>query len=331
LFVLEAQIERQTLLGTSVANRADIPDSFSQIALRAGRRLKARVPPRLVRGRLPKAQRHIIEEVSAWNSLREMQVGYVAGQLLRIWEDAYLCIGIGEDSLGAGAPLQDRQAADMLLPHLARAAALERMLQSASAEFSLFTQILDRFPIAVISLDGRRTVAHLNRAALRLVEQGALSVSSTEVHAFDKGEDATLQTRIDEAIGDTTGEYVARLHLGSRRGAACGLVVMSIRWDGSRWEGRPRCVLLVADSNLEPNWSPAALCDFLGLTMAEARLVAEVAVRGLSVPEASRKIGVAPNTGRTLIARAMARTGTNSQLGLLRKVFNTVVPIAEEI
>src|SRR5262245_54840408 len=54
LFVLEAQTGRSTLLGTSSVKLKEIPDMYLEVARRAGRRLKARVPSRLVGGRLPR-------------------------------------------------------------------------------------------------------------------------------------------------------------------------------------------------------------------------------------------------------------------------------------
>lgn len=329
LFVFNAETESLSLLGAS-PSLAAVPDAFLHVARRAGRRLKARLPSRLVGGRLPSKQRYIIEEVATWNSLAELETGYVTSRLLRGWESAYLCLAVGGEPSETAATAGHRRLADLLLPHLARAAELERRLHNSSIEFNLFTQVLDRFPIGIVALDGSGAVTHANSAALRLTrERRALSVSRTGVHALSEASETELQRHIAEAIADERGDYFARLHVADRDGDGCGVALISIQSDGSRFEARPRCVLFVAGSALEGPVTPEALCDFLGLTMAEARIVAEL-VGGHSVAEASARIGVTANTGRTLLGRAMARTRTSSQTGLMRKIFSTMVQISEE-
>ena len=219
----------------------------------------------------------------------------------------------------------------MLLPHLTRAAELERRLQNASAQFNAFSQILDRLSIGVVSLDRDGAVTHLNAAALRLSQgRSGLIVARAGVHATMEASETQLQRCIAEAIANETGDYLRRLSVGARQSPPCGIVVVSIYSDGSYSQSRSRCVLFITDPNQQPSSDPGALCDFLGLTSAEARIVAEV-VMGLALPEAAKKVGVTPNTARTLLARAMARTGTNSQIGIVRKVLSTLVPVSEEM
>lgn len=332
LFVLEAQNETTIPLGSSLPNLARVPEPFLQIARRAGRRLKARIPTTgIVGARFPRTQRHIIEELASWNSLADLESGYVAGRLLRVWESAYLCLAVGAGETGHAVPLRHRALVDMLLPHLTRAAELERRLQNASAQFNAFSQILDRLSIGVVSLDRDGAVTHLNAAALRLSQgRSGLIVARAGVHATMEASETQLQRCIAEAIANETGDYLRRLSVGARQSPPCGIVVVSIYSDGSYSQSRSRCVLFITDPNQQPSSDPGALCDFLGLTSAEARIVAEV-VMGLALPEAAKKVGVTPNTARTLLARAMARTGTNSQIGIVRKVLSTLVPVSEEM
>ena len=330
LFVLEAQAETIALLGSSTPNLDSIPEHFLHVARRAGRRLKARVPTTGVVGaRFPKAQRHIIEDLAAWNSVVEMEAGYVTARLLRVWESAYFCLAVGDDEPGHDVSLRRRQLADTLLPHLARAAELERRLQSASAQFNVFSQILDRFPVAAISLDHHGAVTHLNAAALRLSQlRSGLMISRAGVHATNEANEAQLQRCITEAIANRTGDYFRRLNIGRRKGP-CGVVVTSMHSDGSSSDSQSPCVLFVADPDLQPIVTPEALSDVLGLTTAEARIVAEL-VTGHSLAEAAERLGITANTGRTLLGRAMARTGTNSQAEIVRRVFTTMVPVYDE-
>ena len=50
---------------------------------------------------------------------------------------------------------------------------------------------------------------------------------------------------------------------------------------------------------------------------AEARVASGLAM-GISLPATAIKLSISINTARTLLSRAMARTGTNSQLELVR-------------
>src|SRR5262249_30896595 len=157
-----------------------------------------------------------------------------------------------------------------------------------------------------------------------------LAISRAGVHATAEANEVPLQRSIAEAIADKKGDYFRRLAITRRDGSAVGVIVMSIQSDGSSSDMQTRCVLFVTDFTVQPAVTPDIVSDLLGLTRGEARIVAEL-IAGLSVPEAAIKLGISPNTARTLLARAIARTGTNSQIGLLRKIFMTFIPISDEI
>jgi DNA-binding CsgD family transcriptional regulator len=51
---------------------------------------------------------------------------------------------------------------------------------------------------------------------------------------------------------------------------------------------------------------------------------------GVALPDAAVQLGVSINTARTLLARAMTKTGTNSQIALVRMALTTLGPIQGE-
>ena len=65
--------------------------------------------------------------------------------------------------------------------------------------------------------------------------------------------------------------------------------------------------------------SPDAIADAFGLTTAEAKVVARLAM-GNSLPDIAGNLKVSINTVRTLLARAMGKTATNTQVALVRMV-----------
>jgi DNA-binding CsgD family transcriptional regulator len=80
-------------------------------------------------------------------------------------------------------------------------------------------------------------------------------------------------------------------------------------------KAEPTVLVFVSDPGEEFVSDQAVLADLFGFPPAEARLVLGL-LSGTSLPEFARQAGVTHNTARTLLARAMARTETRSQLEL---------------
>jgi DNA-binding CsgD family transcriptional regulator len=80
--------------------------------------------------------------------------------------------------------------------------------------------------------------------------------------------------------------------------------------------------VLIADPERPAAITPEAIADAFGLTTAEARVVARLAT-GSSLPDIAGNLKVSINTVRTLLARAMGKTATNTQVALVRMVLTT--------
>ena len=85
-------------------------------------------------------------------------------------------------------------------------------------------------------------------------------------------------------------------------------------------------MLFVIDPEARHELEPSAIVDLLGLTPAEARVVAALTM-GTALAEAATRLGLTVNTARTLLSRAMSRTGTKSQVGLVRLVLTALIPL----
>lgn len=70
-----------------------------------------------------------------------------------------------------------------------------------------------------------------------------------------------------------------------------------------------------------------AIAEALGLTAAEARILSAFTA-SVSLTDTAKKLGVSINAARALLARAMGKAGTNSQLSLVRLVLTSLGPIA---
>ena len=89
---------------------------------------------------------------------------------------------------------------------------------------------------------------------------------------------------------------------------------------------QPACLLYITDPEMLAAPSPQEVGEALGLTAAEARVVSALTV-GVALPEAAVQLGVSINTARTLLARALTKTGTNSQIALVRMALTSLGPM----
>ena len=80
--------------------------------------------------------------------------------------------------------------------------------------------------------------------------------------------------------------------------------------------------MFISDQCVEPSVSADLLRQFFGLTKTEASLAATL-VQGLTLSESANARGVSVNTARTQIKEIFAKTGTHSQVELLRLIMTS--------
>jgi DNA-binding CsgD family transcriptional regulator len=85
----------------------------------------------------------------------------------------------------------------------------------------------------------------------------------------------------------------------------------------------PAILVFVSDPGAKISSDLAILGELFGFPPAEGRLVLAL-LSGLLPPEFARKTGISYNTVRTLLGRAMARTGSRSQLELVLLVAGSI-------
>jgi DNA-binding CsgD family transcriptional regulator len=90
---------------------------------------------------------------------------------------------------------------------------------------------------------------------------------------------------------------------------------------------QPAVLLFVTDPEQVPRLDQGALAKLFGFTPSEARLVSLLAT-GQALPAIARQLGIAFDTARTHLARARAKTGTSSQVELVRTVLTALLPTA---
>lgn len=90
---------------------------------------------------------------------------------------------------------------------------------------------------------------------------------------------------------------------------------------------QPAVLLLITEPDRARQLDHGALSKLFGLTASEARLVSLLAA-GQALPAIAKELGIGFETARTLLARARAKTGTSSQVELVRTVLTALLPAA---
>ena len=256
--------------------------------------------------------------IGRWDALVPGTPCYVIGERLASTAEEYVCIGCSATN-GEQTPSQaTRNKFGVVLPHLARAAQIDRRLRTAAAQSFANDAILDRLPFGLFQLDSKGLVISANARAQGITQlRKGLTVTPTGVHATVPGEEMRLQKAIAEVLaGGGSRRVSVKRGLDERPYA---ILVSSIARYGVGLSQRTACVVFVTDPEGQSSPSAEAIAESFGLTPAEARVVCGL-VMGVSLQDTATRLGISINTARTLLARAMARTGTNSQITLVRMV-----------
>lgn len=90
---------------------------------------------------------------------------------------------------------------------------------------------------------------------------------------------------------------------------------------------QPVVMLIVTDPERRFELDVRALADLFGFTHVEARLVSLLAA-GQALPAIAKELGIGFETAPTHLARARAKTGTGSQVELVRMVLTALLRTA---
>lgn len=222
--------------------------------------------------------------------------------------------------------------ADRLVPHLARAIEIHGRLGDSEHSKIALHEVIDRIPIGVVIVDGRRQPVITNRMADRLATDGdGFAIDDDGPRCLNLATTKKLRQLIDSAVRPEPGNEI-------RGGGFTALERMSGR--------RPYPVLItpilgraehssIADAAAlifisDPEIRDVSIIDVLrevyGLTPAESEL-AEILARGTSLEDAAKARHVSLNTARSQLRQIFAKTETNRQGELLQLLLSGVASI----
>ena len=210
-----------------------------------------------------------------------------------------------------------------LAPHLLRVAQLSRQLAELQTRTVTTEVALDRLATAMMVINRSGRIVHWNSAAERLFAAAdGLSIRCGELVTAYQGEGQTLRQLIAEALRAShniaaSPGGVMRLTRPSGRSSYEVLVApvsdstLALGFSG------PLATVFVRDPEMQAVALPDRVQRLYGLTAAEAKLM-QALVAGDTLEVAADRFGVRKETVRSQLRSVFLKTGTSSQVELVR-------------
>lgn len=243
--------------------------------------------------------------------LASLGIGSFMGTLQLLDGDLYLGIALHrgvEDRRDFDSSTATRLA--KLAPHLRQACELGTRLQRSEQHVASLHAHLDGLRCGLLLCDGDAQVQWMNRSARRLTQTGHnLQLHGRRLRAHSPAFSAMLHKEI--ALAGAQARFVSlgqgddTLHLALRA------------QPGEEAEGNARVMIAVTRAGDAAAVPPDAWARLLGITGAEAALLATLVLGGTLEQHAQRR-GVSPGTVRCQLKQLLAKTGTHRQSELVR-------------
>lgn len=262
---------------------------------------------------------------------------HVACSLLTLGKESRAGLGIHRPrDAGAFEPADVARMA-RLLGHVRASLEVRQRLRTSDETAAFAFAALDRLSTAVVLLAPAGGVLHANSAAEAILRaRDGLTVGVGGLRAAIAEDDKRLQALIAgarattcNAAGGQTGGGRVRINRPSGRRAYAVSVMPVGRHLSSPGVPKPAVIVFITDPALRPPLNPRTLEIQFSLSPAEAKLVVAL-VSGTSLPQYAQQAGISYHTARTLLARALTRTETDSQLDLVGFVLTSQAGIANE-
>lgn len=269
--------------------------------------------------------------------LKPADVRYVLGSDIHT-DDGVECrfrVSRSHDAPPFGA--REQMLCRVLLPHLRRAIQLHTRIDYLECERQLFAGTMNRMRLGVINFARDGSVHEINAEARRILgENDGISLLGKNLMVSRNPENRELQALIRQAISGSgeskdpsvaTAMSITRPSGRTRLGVVVRSVPSAVLPDSFV---RPAAALFLRDP--ESSGLPAShelVRRLFGFTRMETELALWLA-EGLTIEEASEKMGVTRNTGRTYLRFIFAKTGVTRQSMLVRLLLNSVAALGDD-
>jgi len=210
-----------------------------------------------------------------------------------------------------------------LVPHIQRALAVHRRVQSAEARAGSAEEALDRIAGGVILLGERGAPIFTNRTADRILatndglaldRDGPLASTSKQTGELRRALAGAAKTGASKGVDPGA---VMRLVRPSGH-QALEVVVTPIRRESSPlFDRKATAAIFVAEPDAQLDHPPERLRRLYGFTPVEAEVASRIA-KGMDLAEIGDDLGITIHTVRAHLKRLFAKTDTHRQPELLR-------------
>jgi DNA-binding CsgD family transcriptional regulator len=200
-----------------------------------------------------------------------------------------------------------------LIPHLRRGVRVCRQARATGAGLAVALAGFERFQAAALVVDGGGRILLANHSAERLLTEAAVLESRAGMlAALDKACDARLRAAIGNASATVGGAGDHAIALPR----PAGRPPMALVTPCGGLAATKVALVLIRDCDLAPAVDAASLRAGLGLTAAEAKIVARLAA-GATLGEIAAAHGIGIETIRSHLKRSMAKAEVGRQADLI--------------
>ncbi|WP_237480700.1 helix-turn-helix transcriptional regulator [Lichenibacterium dinghuense] len=238
-------------------------------------------------------------------------------------------VAFGRHESAGSIGTREFEIARLLVPHLQRAATINRLLDLTALARFTFAGVVDTLSAPVLLVAADLRLIHANPAAKEMLAAADLiRVRGGVVSSTVGGVTKALAVAVTQAKTDESA--MARRGLGipvSRHGGGkAALHVLPLRLGRMAVDGGAAAAVFVARTD-DPFVPPTEVVSALfGFTPAESRIFDQI-VTGRTVDEAAAALDVELSTVKTHLQRIFSKTGVRRQGDLLRIAVSLAVPV----
>ena len=267
-------------------------------------------------GQLFTTNEEMLQNKWFYQNLADLGYGRFLGALVPLSGDRFIAVALHRSiSNQKEFDDADRKRLTTLLPHLGQATELALCFSEHHQLKHVLSACLDRWQCGVVICDADGRVQWMNRSARDRIAQngmlhvrdGALGVSGEKDAALRRAL-LSRQAHHSHTVFLTLDHPCHRLHLAIQPLVHADNNLNTV---GS--------LVMISDGTLHGEIPATALAALFGLTQAESRLASAI-VQGDTLEEYARRRGVSIGTVRFQLRQVLAKTGTNRQSELMRKI-----------
>lgn len=218
---------------------------------------------------------------------------------------------------------------ELLIPHLQRAATINRMLDLSAIAQATFEAAIETLSVPVLMTDEQLRIVYTNSAGQRLLERGDLiNDHRGTLRTATKPATRALELAIERASTDLNalGRKGLGIPLRPDAGPHGALHVLPLRRGSTRAPGAVVAVFVAHTDS--PFIAPTEIVTALfELTPAEARVFGLIA-KGHTMGEVAAELGVEQSTVKTHMLRIYEKTGVRRRSELQKMATSLALPIA---